>query len=97
MLGVPCVASKISGLVDAVQDKETGLLVPPQDPDQLEQALQKLLENDEFRRSLGRQARERALRDFDQSVVNRNVLAEYQRIHSQMPPMPRFSSPACAD
>jgi glycosyltransferase involved in cell wall biosynthesis len=58
--GRPVVASSVGGLRDLVVDGETGLLVPPRDPDALRGALQRLLGDRELRARLGNAARERA-------------------------------------
>jgi glycosyltransferase involved in cell wall biosynthesis len=41
--GRPAVASRVGGIVDLVRDGENGLLVPPQDPGELAEALVRLL------------------------------------------------------
>jgi len=58
--GRPVVASAVGGLVDAVEDGVTGLLVPPRDPSALRAALERLLADEDLRRRLGTAARERA-------------------------------------
>jgi len=54
--GRPVVAMPVGGLVDAVEDGETGLLVPP---DELRAAVERLLGDAGLRARLGAQARER--------------------------------------
>jgi glycosyltransferase involved in cell wall biosynthesis len=76
-LGVPCVGTRIPGLVDAVQDGATGVLVPPRDVAALAQALESLLADDARRATLGAAARERAGRDFSSDALNALMLAEY--------------------
>jgi glycosyltransferase involved in cell wall biosynthesis len=44
--GVPVIASRVGGLVDAVRDGITGLLVPPADPPALAQAIVRFFEQD---------------------------------------------------
>jgi phosphatidylinositol alpha-1,6-mannosyltransferase len=64
-LGLPVVACRSGGVTDAVVDGETGLLVPPNDTAELDKALTLMLDDRELRFRLGRQGRERVLRDFD--------------------------------
>jgi glycosyltransferase involved in cell wall biosynthesis len=51
--GRAIVATTVDGIPDAVTDGETGLLVPPDDPVALAQALGRLLEDQTFRLRLG--------------------------------------------
>lgn len=80
---VPTVGTRITGLTDAVVDGQTGLLVPPRDAGQLEQALRRLLENPELRQQYGRAARVRCQQEFDSHVVNRRLMDEYARLLEQ--------------
>ena len=61
--GVPVVASTVGGLIDTVVDGETGVHVPPRQPDRLRAALATLLSDPGRRTTLGaggvRRARER--------------------------------------
>jgi glycosyltransferase involved in cell wall biosynthesis len=79
-MGVPAVVSRGVGLVDAVVDGETGLLVPPKDVDALRGALMKMLSSPEMRHRMGRAARMRAPRDFDSRIINRLVVEEYKKL-----------------
>src|SRR5262245_61418260 len=56
-VGVPVVATRVSGVVDLVEDGSTGVLVPPQDPAALGRALDDLLSDPERRRALGERGR----------------------------------------
>ena len=62
--GRPVVATAVGGLVDAVEDGTTGLLVPARDPAALRAAVEALLGDAELRARLGRAARERAEREW---------------------------------
>jgi len=79
-MGVPAVASRVVGLVDAVVDGETGVLVPAKEVEALRDALAMMLSAPEIRRRMGCAARERAVRDFDSRIVNRLVFEEYKRL-----------------
>jgi glycosyltransferase involved in cell wall biosynthesis len=58
--GRPVVATAVGGLVDAVDDGATGLLVPAADPQALRSALERLLADGALRATLGGEARSRA-------------------------------------
>lgn len=62
--GRPVVASAVGGIIDAVMDGVTGLLVPPGDVEALRAAIERLLGDAEVRKRLGAAGRERAPR-FD--------------------------------
>jgi glycosyltransferase involved in cell wall biosynthesis len=79
-MGVPAVVSRVVGLVDAIVDGETGLLVPPKEVDALRGALMKILSSPQMRHRMGRAARMRAVRQFDSRIINRLVVEEYKRL-----------------
>jgi glycosyltransferase involved in cell wall biosynthesis len=74
----PVIATDVGGLRDLVVDGETGLVVPPQDPDALRVALQRLLGDEELRRRLGMAARERARERFSWDAVTDAIVAAYR-------------------
>lgn len=63
-MGLPLVATRVTGCVDAVADGQTGVLVPPRDAEALARGLRAYLADAELRRRHGAAARARALRDF---------------------------------
>jgi glycosyltransferase involved in cell wall biosynthesis len=79
-MGLPSIASSVVGLVDAVVDGETGLLVPAKDVFALKQALIRMLSAPDTRRRMGHAARKRAVRDFDAKIINRLVVEEYKKL-----------------
>jgi colanic acid/amylovoran biosynthesis glycosyltransferase len=62
---VPVVASAVGGVRELVRDNSTGLLVSPGRPDQLAEAIARLLEHHELRARLGEAGRAHVLREFD--------------------------------
>ena len=62
---VPIVGSNSGGVPDIVENKKTGLLVPPQDPKALAGALLKLIRNKELRKQYGISGRMRVEEKFD--------------------------------
>ncbi len=60
LCGTPAVVSDNSGLVEAIVDGQTGLVVPADDPDATAGAILRLLLDDDRRRAMGAAAQERA-------------------------------------
>ncbi len=75
--GRPVVASAVGGLVDAVEDEVTGLLVPPRDASALRSAVERLLGDAELRGRLGAAARHRACERFSWEAATRAALDTY--------------------
>jgi glycosyltransferase involved in cell wall biosynthesis len=78
--GRPVVASAVGGLLDAVSDGETGLLVRPGDIDALCVALQHLLGNPDLRSRLGAAAREWALTHFSWDSATGQLAEVYREV-----------------
>jgi rhamnosyl/mannosyltransferase len=74
--GVPAIASKVGGIPGILIDGENGILVRPNDPVSLANAIFKMIENDELRRKMGRTGRAMAL-DHDW----KKVAAETERLY----------------
>jgi lipopolysaccharide/colanic/teichoic acid biosynthesis glycosyltransferase/glycosyltransferase involved in cell wall biosynthesis len=84
--GLPAVASRIYGVVDAIVENTTGLLHEPRDVTGLMEQLQRLTVDPQLRLSLGAAARERAARDFSPGALTSAVLDVYARLLDGVPP-----------
>jgi glycosyltransferase involved in cell wall biosynthesis len=82
--GRPVVATAVGGLRDLVVDGETGIVVPPRDPQALRSALERLLGDRDLRRRLGEAGRERARRNFAWEAVTDATLAAYAEAKGTM-------------
>ena len=80
--GRPVVATRVGSLPEYVKDGYTGLLVPPNNPEQLSEALARLMADDELRKNMGRNAYEVFQRDFNWDLSARHHLAVYQKMIS---------------
>jgi glycosyltransferase involved in cell wall biosynthesis len=79
-MGLPVVATRVPGCVDAVRDGETGTLVPARDPAALAAALDAYVADPALRRARGRAGRARVAAEFRQEVVWEGIFAEYDRL-----------------
>jgi glycosyltransferase involved in cell wall biosynthesis len=75
--GTPVVATRAGGLPQAIDDGETGLLVPERDAPALAGAIRSLLDQPDRARVMGRQARERVVREFGWARVAEGFEAAY--------------------
>ena len=78
--GVACVASNAGGITSMVEDGVDGLLFESGDAESLAAALRRILGDDALRRSLGRAARERALKRHDPGAICEATLRCYESI-----------------
>ncbi|AEV82948.1 glycosyl transferase family 1 [Actinoplanes sp. SE50] len=72
-LGLPVVATRHSGIPEAVVDGETGLLSPEGDPAALAASLRRLLADEELRQRLGEQGRKHVTAHFDLTEQTRGL------------------------
>jgi glycosyltransferase involved in cell wall biosynthesis len=72
-LAKPAVVTDVAGTREEVTDRETGLVVPPGDPDRLAAALSSLLDDPEWAAGLGAAAAERYEHMFQPAVVARTL------------------------
>lgn len=77
-VGVPVIGSAIGGIPEIVKDGVNGLLVPPQAPCQLADAMLKLLSNDDLCRQMGARGRE-MVQAFSVDKVAARLLDDYAR------------------
>lgn len=92
---LPVVATRITGVVDAVVDGETGLLVPARDADALADAIINLLNDPARRARMAHRGRERVLHDFQPEQIWSGLITLYRDLLQQagypaelLPPAP---------
>lgn len=81
--GVPVVGTRVGGMVETVADGETGLLVEPERPELLAEAIVSLLQDDERRRMLGARGRRRAVGQFSWGAQSDRLLSIYRNVLDQ--------------
>lgn len=73
--GLPSVVTDVGGVKEAVSHGVDGLIVPPASPEALGGAIERLLDNDQERMSIGINARQKAEKQFDIEVTARETQA----------------------
>lgn len=76
-MGLPVLATKVPGCLDAVEDGVTGLLVDAGDAADLEVSIRRYIDDPDLRRAHGEAGRERVLRDFQPQSVWRALHEVY--------------------
>lgn len=76
----PVVATAVGGVPDLVADGETGLLVPPRDPEALAAAAVALIEDPDRSRRIGEAGRQRRRREFSLDATIGRIEDLYDRL-----------------
>jgi glycosyltransferase involved in cell wall biosynthesis len=77
--GRPVVASRVGGIPAVVEDRKTGLLVPPNDPEALARALDELLRKPDWAKELGAAARAAIGERFSETAMVRAIESVYEQ------------------
>ena len=78
MRGTAVIASDTGGLAEFVRHDETGILVAPQDPQALAEALQALLQNSELADSMGLRGRAFAMQHLTEDIFVDRFVSLYE-------------------
>ena len=78
--GKAVIATPVGGIPEVIRDGETGLLVPPQRPDHLADAIKKLVDNKELRLAIGERAAQEIGSEFDKE----KMLAQYDELYQSL-------------
>ncbi len=80
LMARPTVATAVGGMVDTIRHRETGLLVPPDAPEELAQAILELLSDEDKARRLALRGREWALERFTLAKTVSDIDKLYQNV-----------------
>ncbi len=78
--GLPCIATRVSGSEDIIVDGANGLLVEPEDPVALAEALRRLIEDGDLAERLAQEARNTVLRHYQLEYVVQRCLDLYRSV-----------------
>lgn len=72
----PCIGTAVGGIPAIVEHNETGLLVPPDNPAELQDAIEQLLMNESLRQQMGEKGRKRFLAEFSDQVFAERIVQQ---------------------
>lgn len=78
--GLPVVSTNVTAIPEVVKDGETGILVPPNNPEELAKAVNSLLDNPERMRKMGIKGRERVKKYFTWIKVAERAIKYFREI-----------------
>jgi glycosyltransferase involved in cell wall biosynthesis len=81
--GLPVVATRVGGIPDLIDHGVEGLLVEPQDPEGLGDAIAQVLADPAEARRMGERGRERRRREFDIDVMVENLQGLYLELYAR--------------
>jgi len=79
----PVVGCGVGGVPEVIQDGETGLLVPPDDPKALANAIIKLTKDREIRGTFGRNGLKHVEKHFTRELMAQNTVKAYEKVLKQ--------------
>ncbi|HIJ55366.1 MAG TPA: glycosyltransferase family 4 protein [Deltaproteobacteria bacterium] len=78
-MGVPVVSTHVSAIPEVIADKASGLLVPPHAPEEMAEAIKRLLTDFELRKRVIESARTRVMEKFDNRLLIRNLASVFAK------------------
>ena len=78
--GKATIGTDVGGIPEAIEDRETGMIVPPNDPASLARAIVGLLKDEPLRRRLGQAGLARARRLFSVEQMVEGTMKAYERL-----------------
>lgn len=79
----PVVGTMVGGIPEVIIEAETGLLVPPRDPQALARVMDRLMADTEYRQNLGRRGRELVVERFSIEQMAAEIEAVYEVLHGR--------------
>jgi len=79
-MGKPVIGTRVGGIPEVIREGETGLVVPPQDPEALANAILKLLKDEKKRQAMGEAAR----RWVDEKFGVHEMVTKISRLYEEL-------------
>jgi glycosyltransferase involved in cell wall biosynthesis len=81
--GRPLIATDVPGCREVARDGVNALLVQPNDPEKLAEAIEKLVDDPALRARFGEAGRALVAQEFSSARIGRDIVALYQRLLEQ--------------
>ncbi len=78
--GLPCIATDVGGTPEVIRNEHNGLLVLPENPESLSQALERLINDSHLRAAWGQEARKTVEEKFDLKQAARSYVQLYDEL-----------------
>lgn len=92
MFGKPCIGTTAGGIPEVIEDGVTGLLVPPNDPSQLKNALFRLVNDSALRNQMGLASRLSFEKNFSSVAMTRLLLNFYSEVSARNLSVPKTAA-----
>lgn len=79
-LKIPVVATNVGGVPELITNKENGILIPPNDPEKLSEAINELLQNEEQQKSFANKGYEFVMKNMTWDVVFPKFMKFYENL-----------------
>lgn len=79
-MGLPSIGSRLGGIDELIEDGKTGLLVKPNDPSAIAEALSKIIADEKQKNVMGINARQLAEKRFGLEIQIQHIMAVYNKI-----------------
>ncbi len=77
---MPVIATRISGTVDVIDHEKDGILIPPEDPEALANAMEFVIKNPEKSYQLGKSARRKVVEEFSLDEIANRYAELYNKL-----------------
>jgi glycosyltransferase involved in cell wall biosynthesis len=81
-IGKPLIATNIGGFPDIITNNETGILVPPRDPESIVEALLLLSRNNKLAENISKNSKELVLKNYSWEKIAKRTLSIYKELIS---------------
>lgn len=83
-MGLPSIVTNINGCNEIIEDYKNGILIPPKNPAALFMAMKKIISDTSLRNYLQQNARQMIVSRFEQIVLWKALLDEYQKLENHV-------------